>query len=368
VYIEAALVTAVQQPVRVETLTLDPPRAGEVLVRVAACGVCHSDYHLLSGATRHPLPVVPGHEGAGVVEAVGAGVTQVQPGDHVVLNWAPNCGRCFYCLRGKPNLCATFVGPLWSGVMLDGTPRLSWQGQPVFHYSGLSAFANFTVVPQESCVVIRRDVPLPVAALVGCAVTTGVGAVLYTAQVQPGDRVVVLGCGGIGLSILLGAQLAGAQQIIAVDRSPRKLDYARSLGATDVIVAGEGDTVEAVRRLTDGRGADVSFEAVGVAALQTACVEMTRPGGKAVLVGLTAMGSETVFSGATLVRQEKQVLGSYYGTANTTRDFPLILDLYMAGKLNLGALVSQTYPLSEINQAFQVMLAGDMARGVVVFE
>ncbi len=366
--IEAALVTAVKEPIRVERLSLDPPRAGEVLVRVAACGVCHSDYHLLSGATRHPLPVVPGHEGAGVVEAVGEGVTSVRPGDHVVLNWAPNCGRCYYCLRSKPNLCETFVGPLWAGVMLDGTPRLSWQGQPVFHYSGLSAFAEHTVVPEASCVVIRRDVPLAVAALVGCAVTTGVGAVLYTAQVQPGDRVVVLGCGGIGLSILLGAQLAGAQQIIAVDRSARKLQYAQSLGATDLIQAGEADLVDAVKRATDGRGADVSFEAVGVSALQTACVEMTRPGGKAVLVGLTAMGSETVFSGATLVRQEKQVLGSYYGTANTNRDFPLILDLYMAGKLNLGALVSQTYPLSQINQAFDVMLAGETARGVIVFE
>ena len=366
--IEAALVTGVGQPVRIETLTLDPPRAGEVLVRVAACGVCHSDYHLLTGATRHPMPVVPGHEGAGVVEVVGDGVSQIQVGDHVVLNWAPNCGRCFYCLRGKPNLCDTYVGPLWAGVMLDGTPRLSWQGQPVYHYSGLSAFAERTVAPAASCVVIRRDVPLAVAALVGCAVTTGVGAVLYTAEVKPGDRVVVLGCGGIGLSVLLGAQLAGAQQIIAVDRSARKLVYAQSLGATDIIVAGEGDLVEAVRRLTDGRGADVSFEAVGLSALQTACVEMTRPGGKAVFVGLTAMGSETVLSGATLVRQEKTVLGSYYGTANTTRDFPLILDLYMAGKLNLGALVSQTYPLSEINQAFEVMLAGDMARGVVVFE
>ncbi len=366
--IEAALVTGVRQPVRVEKLSLDPPRAGEVLVRVAACGVCHSDYHLLTGATRHPMPVVPGHEGAGVVEAVGQGVTRAQVGDHVVLNWAPNCGRCFYCLRGKPNLCDTFVGPLWAGVMLDGTPRLSWQGRPVYHYSGLSAFAERTVVPQASCVVIRRDVPLSVAALVGCAVTTGVGAVLYTADVKPGDRVVVLGCGGIGLSVLLGAQLAGAQQIIAVDRSARKLQYAQTLGATDVILAGEDDLVDAVRRATDGRGADVSFEAVGLSSLQSACVEMTRPGGKAVLVGLTAMGSETVFSGATLVRQEKTVLGSYYGTANTNRDFPLILDLYMAGKLNLGALVSQTYPLSAINQAFEDMLAGDMARGVVVFE
>lgn len=367
-HIQAALVTAVRQPIQVETLELDAPRAGEVLVRVAACGVCHSDYHLISGATRHPLPVVPGHEGAGVVEAVGEGVSHIRPGDHVVLNWAPSCGRCFYCLRGRPNLCDTFVGPLWDGVMLDGTSRLKHRGQVVYHFSGLAAFAEHTVVPQESCVVIRPDVPLEVASLVGCAVTTGVGAVLYTAQVKPGERVAVLGCGGVGLSILLGAQLAGAQQIIAVDRSAAKLSYARSLGATDTVKADDGDVVETVRRLTDGRGADVAFEAVGISRLQTQCVDMTRPGGKAVLVGLTAMGSETVISAATLVRQEKSLLGSYYGTAHTARDFPLILDLYVAGKLNLGALVSQTYRLGNINEAFAAMLEGDTARGVVVFE
>jgi Zn-dependent alcohol dehydrogenase len=173
--IQAALITAPQQPIRVETLDLDPPRAGEVLVQIKACGVCHSDYHLITGATKHPLPVVPGHEGAGIVEAVGDSVTHIQPGDHVVLNWAPNCGHWFY-LRGKPNLCDTFVGPIWDGVMLDGTPRLKWQGQPVYHFSALAAFAEFAVVPQETCVVVRRDVPLSVAALVGCAVTTGVGA------------------------------------------------------------------------------------------------------------------------------------------------------------------------------------------------
>src|SRR5512136_625191 len=157
--IQAALVAAVNQPIQVETLDLDPPRAGEVMVRIAACGVCHSDYHLLSGATLHPLPVVPGHEGAGVVTAVGEGVMHIQPGDHVVLNWAPSCGRCFYCLRGKPNLCDTFNGPIWQGVMLDGTSRLNWNGQPVYHFSALAAFAEHAVVPQETCVVIRQDVP-----------------------------------------------------------------------------------------------------------------------------------------------------------------------------------------------------------------
>lgn len=365
--IQAALITAPQQPIQIEMLELDPPRAGEVLVQIKACGVCHSDYHLISGATKHPLPVVPGHEGAGIVEAVGDGVTRIQPGDHVVLNWAPSCGHCFYCLRGKPNLCDTFVGPIWNGVMLDGTPRLRWNDQPVYHFSALAAFAEYAVVPQETCVVIRSDVLLSVAALVGCAVTTGVGAVLYSAQVQAGDRVAVFGCGGVGLSVILGAQLAGAQQIIAIDRVPQKLELAKQFGATDVIDVGQADAVALVRQLTAGRGADVTFEAAGVLQLQTASVEAARPGGKAIWVGLSAMGSSTSLSGAQLVRQEKTVIGSYYGSAHTARDFPFLLDLYAAGKLNLDRLISRTYRLVEINAAFEAMLNGEVARGVVTF-
>ena len=365
--IQAALITAAQQPIRIETLELEPPRAGEVLVQIKACGVCHSDYHLVSGATKHPLPVVPGHEGAGVVAAVGDGVTRIKPGDHVVLNWAPNCGHCFYCLRGRPNLCDTYVGPIWEGVLLDGTPRLSWKGEAVYHFSALAALAEYAVVPQETCVVVRSDVLLSVAALVGCAVTTGVGAVLYSAQVQPGDRVAVFGCGGVGLSVIMGAQLAGAQQIIAIDRVPPKLDLVQQFGATDVIDASQADVVERVRDMTAGRGADVTFEAVGMPQLQADCVEAARPGGKAVLVGLSAMGSSTPLSGARLVRQEKTVIGSYYGTAHTARDFPFLLDLYAAGKLPLDRLISRTYRLVEINAAFDAMLSGEAARGVVTF-
>src|SRR5437868_9237341 len=192
--IEAAVLTQPNTPLDVMELTLQEPSRGEVLVKLAASGVCHSDYHLISGATKHPLPAVLGHEGAGIVEAVGAGVTRVKVGDHVVLNWAPACGTCFYCLHDKPNLCETFTGPIWAGTMLDGTPRLYHNGAPVYHYCGLATFAQYAVVPQESCIAVRRDVPLKAAALVGCAVATGVGAACYCAQVRAGASVAVVGC------------------------------------------------------------------------------------------------------------------------------------------------------------------------------
>src|SRR5262249_36495230 len=200
------------------------------------------------------------HEGAGVVEAVGDGVTRVRVGDHVALNWAPNCGHCFYCLHERPSLCAAYVGPIWAGTMMDGTTRLSRGGQPVYHFSSLACFAEYAVVPQECCVPMSKDVPLPVAALIGCAVTTGVGAVLNTARVRPGSSVAVFGAGGVGLSILLGARLAGASRLIAVDRTEAKRDIARACGATDVLLA-DDDVVAGIRKLTEGRGADYVFEA-----------------------------------------------------------------------------------------------------------
>jgi S-(hydroxymethyl)glutathione dehydrogenase / alcohol dehydrogenase len=361
----AAVFETPHRPFTVETLDLAPPRAGEVLVRVAAAGVCHSDWHLMTGATQHPVPLVPGHEGAGVVAEVGPGVTRVRPGDHVVLNWAPNCGTCFYCIDDKPNLCAAYLGPLWNGTMMDGTTRLSRGGQTVYHWSTLSCFAEHAVVPQESCVPVRPEVPLPVAALIGCAVTTGVGAVLNTAGVRPGSSVAVFGVGGVGLSIILGAQLVGAGTVIAVDRDEARCQAARSFGATDTLLAGP-DTNAAIRRLTGGRGADYVFEAVGIPALQEQCLDAVRPGGTLVLVGITPMGSSTNLPGALLTRQEKTVMGTYYGSANTHRDFPLYADLYLRGKLALDRLVSRTYPLEQINEAFADMVSGGTARGVIV--
>jgi NDMA-dependent alcohol dehydrogenase len=364
--IQAAVFYEPHVPFKIETLDLEPPRAGEVLVKVAAAGVCHSDWHLMTGATRHPLPVVPGHEGAGVVEAVGPGVTRVKPGDHVALNWAPNCGACFYCLNDRPSLCGTYIGPLWAGTMMDGTPRLSKDGQPVYHFSALACFADYTVVPQECCVLMPPAVPLTVAALIGCAVTTGVGAVLNTAKVKPGSSVAVFGAGGVGLSIVLGAKLAGAATIIAVDRAPAKLEMAKQFGATHALLS-DADANDAIRQLTGGRGADYAFEAIGLPAVQEQCLYAARPGGVIVLAGVSPMGSSTNLPGAIITRQEKVVMGTYYGSANTARDFPLYADLYLKGKLDLERLISRQYPLEQINEAYADMLSGSVARGVIVF-
>ncbi len=364
--IKAALLTGAGQPFVIEELTLAAPQAGEVLVRIAASGVCHSDYHVMTGTTQHPMPCVCGHEGAGVVEAVGAGVSRVTVGDHVTLSWTPDCGQCFYCQHGKPNLCDTYTAPIWAGTMLDGTPRLSWRGQPVYHYCGLACFAEYVVVSERSCVPIRKDVPLTVASLVGCAVATGVGAAMYTAEVRPGESVVVYGAGGIGLNIVQGAALCGASTIITVDTHAAKMQLARDFGATHTLLA-DDHTHTAIRDLTGGRGADHVFEAVGLPAVQEAALEAARPGGTLTLVGLSPMGSGTNLPGALITRQEKTIKGSYYGTVNPARDFPLLLDLYMAGKLQLDSLITQEYPLEAINAAYDAMLTGGVARGVIVF-
>ncbi len=363
---KAAVLHAPETELMIEEVQLEALQAGEVLVSLAASGVCHSDWHVVTGATVHPLPVVLGHEGAGIVDAVGEGVTYVKPGDHVILNWAPDCGHCFYCLRGQPNLCETFVGPLWAGTLLDGTTRLRLGTEPLYHFSGLSTFAEQTIVPQQTCVPIRKDVPLKVAALVGCAVTTGVGAAMNTARVRPGDQVVVFGCGGVGLNILQGAALCGAETIIAVDRTAAKMDLALTFGATHTVLAGD-HTIAVIHDLTGGRGADIVFEAIGVPAVQEMALETVRPGGMLVLVGIAPMGTTTNFPGAILARQEKRVVGSYYGSAHPRRDFGMILDLYVAGRLKLDELISREYALEEINEAYAAMLTGEIARGLIVF-
>jgi len=364
--IHAAVLRAPGERFSVEELDLEPPHSGEVLVKLSATGVCHSDWHIVSGATSHPMPVVPGHEGAGIVEAVGAGVTNLEVGDHVSLNWAPSCGTCFYCLRDRHNLCSAYLKPIWAGTMLDGTTRLTLHGQPIYHFSALACFAEKTVVPQQCCVPLPKTIPLEVAALVGCAVTTGVGAVLNTAKVLPGSSVAVFGVGGVGLSIVMGAYLAGASQIIAIDRSQAKLDTAKLFGATDGILSDDQD-IYSIQGMTEGRGADYVFEAVGIPSIQEKCLDVARPGGVVVFAGISPMGSSTNLPGSILTRQEKTVMGSYYGTSNPARDFPLYADLYMKGRLDLDRLISKRYSLDQINEAYADMLSGSVARGVVMF-
>lgn len=362
--LRAAVLESVGSQFRVQQLDLADPRAGEVRVRMLAVGVCHSDWHLVTGDTRHPMPLVPGHEGAGIVEDLGSGVEGLEAGDLVALNWAPNCGSCFYCTHDRPNLCETYVEPVWAGTMLDGTTRLSRNGDPIYHYCALACFAEQCVVPAPCCVKMPADLEPEIAAVIGCAVTTGVGSVLNTAQVSRGSSVVVLGAGGVGLSTVMGAVLAGASSIIAVDRLESRRSAALALGATQVLTYADP---EAVRELTEGRGADYVFEAAGSTRLQEIAIECARPGGTIVFSGLSPVGSTTNIPGATLVRQEKTVMGSYYGTADTARDFPLYARLYKEGKLPIDRLISYRYTLDQINEAYDDMLKGVSVRGVVVF-
>ncbi len=363
---KAAVLTETNTPFRIETVDLQPPQAGEVLVKMAASGVCHSDWHIVEGLSYYPLPIICGHEGAGIVEAVGEGVTSVKPGDHATLNFRANCGDCFYCQRGKPNLCEVYTPVLRSGLQIDGTSRVSLNGEPIFVMTGLGCFAEYVVIPQEACVPIRPDVPLEVAALVGCAVSTGVGAAIYTADVRPGESVAVYGAGGVGLNIIMGAAMCGADPIIAVDTNSSKMEIAREFGATHSLYS-DDTTIDEIQKLTAGRGADHVFESVGLVALQETAFAATRPGGTLTLVGLTPLGSGTNLPGSVITRTEKVIRGSFYGSVLPQRDFPIFLDLYRNGKLKLDELVTRRYRLDEINEAYQDMLTGEVARGIIVF-
>lgn len=362
--IRAALLRQPNTPIEVTTLDLEGPKAGEVLVRIAAAGVCHSDWHLVTGDTRHPLPVVLGHEGAGVVVEIGEGVEGLKVGEHVALNWAPSCGGCFYCLHDRPNLCDTFVKPVWAGTLLDGTTRLSLDRRSLYHYCALACFAEYAVVPSVCCVKVPSSIPLPIAAVIGCAVTTGVGSVINTAKVQPGQSVAVFGAGGVGLSTVMGARLASADPILAIDPLESRRQAALDLGATHALAV-DAETNERIRALTGGRGADVVFEAVGIPSVQEQALDAARPGGTVVFSGLSPMGSSTNLPGAVLVRQEKTVMGSYYGTADPPVDFVRYAEWYEQGKLPLDRLVSRTYSLEQINEAYADMLAGKTRRGVI---
>ncbi len=362
----AVVFTSPAKPVEVADVDLDPPGPGEVRVKIAAAGVCHSDLHVRRGDWQPPAPLVMGHEGAGQVVEVGPGVTWLTEGDHVVLSWVAPCGRCRYCLAGREARCqvaATVVGP--GGVLSDGTSRLSAGGRRIAHYLGVSSFAEYAVVPASGAIKIRRDAPLDVVALVGCAVATGVGAVTNTAAVEAGAAVVVIGCGGVGLSVVQGARLAGAGRIIAVDVRTEKTVLAARLGATDEIDAASADPVTAVRDLLPD-GADYAFDAIGLTRTTEQAIRMLGLGGAAVLVGLPPTGATASFEPLVLAESDQRILGSNYGSLRPAVDIPALVDRFMDGDLLLTELISAREPLESAEAALGDLAAGRALRTLLI--
>lgn len=345
----------------VEELELADPGVGEVLVRYGASGLCHSDLSVLNGTLPIPGPSILGHEGAGTVEAVGPGVTKVQPGDTVVVSFIPACGQCWHCVRGEGQLCEVgfFAPPRFTrsdGALLAGA------------LGGCATFADSTVISERSVVKVATDVPMDQLALIGCGVTTGVGAVLNTARVEPGSTVAIIGCGGVGTAAIQGARIAGASVVVAVDTLQSKVDTAMKLGATDGVLAGDGhDPVSAVRDLTGGRGVDYAFEVIGLASTLAQAYGMVRRRGTVVAVGVPKFDATLEVPIGDLIFGEKTVIGSLYGSAQVMRDFPRLVRLVESGQLDLDAMVSSTISLEQVNDGFRAMEAGEVIRSVITY-
>jgi S-(hydroxymethyl)glutathione dehydrogenase/alcohol dehydrogenase len=354
---------AANEPLQVEEIELDDPGPGEVRLKVEAAGVCHSDLHWMLGHASTPLPVVLGHEGCGVVESVGDGVTTVQPGDRCVFILRPNCGRCDYCTVGRPMLCNGRTNP--DGTLFDGTTRIRrLSGDAVYHYGRISCFAEHAVIPEEQLLVCGSDIPADRAALIGCAVITGFGAVMNTARIELGSDVAVFGCGGIGLNVIQAARMLGARRIVAVDVDERHLGFARDFGATDLVDARSGDPVAAIHAATGG-GAHYAFDAYGSPRTMEQAFAAVRAGGTAVQIGLSAEGETGSISPFELALSEKTLKGSFMGSSRPRVDMPRLLDLYRLGRLDLDRLVTRTYRLDEINGAYDDLQRGVLARGVI---
>ncbi len=366
--VKAAVAWEAAKPLEIEEIELDGPKAGEVLVRLAATGVCHTDAYTLSGRDPEGLfPVVFGHEGAGVVEAVGEGVSSLDVGDHVIPLYTPECRHCRYCLSGKTNLCITLRATQGRGVMPDGTSRLSQSGRMIHHYMGTSTFAEYTVLPEIALAKVRKDAPLDKICLLGCGITTGIGAVLNTAKVEPGSSVAVFGLGGVGLSVIQGAVMAGAERIIAVDRNPKKFELATQLGATDTLdPSGIDDVAGHLVELTEG-GLDYSFECVGNVELMGQALACTARGwGQSIIIGVAGSGEE-IHARPFLLVTGRSWRGSAFGGVKGRTELPRYVDRYMSGRIKIDEMVSATMPLEEINRAFDLMHEGEVIRSVIVY-
>ena len=364
---DAAVMHAVNAPLAIEQVELAPLAPDDVLVKVMATGLCHTDLEALQGSLVYPMPIVLGHEGAGIVEAIGRDVTGLHVGDHVVCSWNPHCGHCFHCERDQPILCEPFIRHQPKGLLLDGTTRLRYDGQPIHHFFTTSTHAEYTVVPRSGAIRVPKDIAFDRACVIGCAVMTGVGAVVRKAKVEAGSSVAVIGCGAVGLNALQGARIAAAARIIAVDKGSAKLERAKAFGATDVVDAGDADALEQIRALTAGRGADHVFEAAGNRATLRLSVEAVRTGGNVVWLGKLGVNEETSFRWGALMG-EKRIVRSSYGNARPERDFPWIVDAYMKGAIKLDELVTARIALREINDGFAALARGEGIRTVITFD
>jgi Zn-dependent alcohol dehydrogenase len=362
---KAAVLYETGQPAVIEEITLDPPHQGEVLVRMEAAGVCHSDLHVRDGMIPEPMPLVLGHEGTGVVTEVGQGMIGLHAGDRVVLTIVPACGHCYFCQRGEPHMCSTSGAMAARGVLSDGTSRMHAGTQTLYHFNSVSCFSEYVVVPQEGAVKIPNDIPLEAAALLGCAVVTGVGAVERTAGVRPGDSVAVMGCGGVGLNVIQAASLSGAYPIIAIDIRPEKIELARSFGASHGINSREQDAAATVQEITE-YGVDWAFEVIGNPRTIEQAWELIRPGGTVVVVGLAAKGSKVTLPAFDFI-SEKNIRGCFYGSSHFHADVPMILKRIQAGRMHIDGMVSHSIPLEELEAAFTRLRTGDGARTLVRF-
>jgi S-(hydroxymethyl)glutathione dehydrogenase / alcohol dehydrogenase len=363
--VKAAVLYEPKKPLVVEDVELLEPEAHEVLVKWVANGVCHSDYHVMSGDVPHPLPVVLGHEAAGIVQKVGPGVETVKPGDHVCSSYIPSCGKCAYCIGGQPTMCALRDKPRW--FMLDGTTRFRKNGVALHHYLQVAGYATHSVLMEESVIPIRKDAPLDVVCLVSCGVLAGAGPVFNRAKVPPGASVAVFGCGGVGLNTIQAARLVGAGKIIAVDVAKQKLDWAEEFGATHLVDASKGDPVADVKRISGTDGVDFSFELVGLAKTVEQAFGSIHRGGTCVVVGVCPAGTKIAVDPMMLL-QQRVLTGSSFGAGHQRTDVPMLIDLYMSGKYKLNELISRRMPLKEVNEAYDLLLRGEVKRGVIVYE
>jgi S-(hydroxymethyl)glutathione dehydrogenase/alcohol dehydrogenase len=358
---KAAVFHGPHKPLTIENVEIARPMEREVLVRTVASGVCHSDLHFVDGYYPFPTPAILGHEPAGIVEAVGSQVVDVKPGDHVICCLSIFCGRCEYCLTGRTHLCQS--RPIRTK---EQPPVLTWNGQPVNQFAGLSAYAEMMLVHENGVVKIDNDMPLAQAALIGCGVTTGVGAALNTARVEPGTTVAVFGAGGVGLSAIQGARIAGARMIICVDTVAGKFPKAKELGATHTVDASQDDPVKQIRAMTNG-GVDYSFEAIGLKIAAEQAFNCIKPGGTATIIGMIPVGQKIELDGPQFLR-EKRIQGCSMGSNRFKVDMPRYIELYRQGRLKLDEMITRTGRLEDVNEAFRAMKAGEVARSVLTFE